>query len=143
MPAMTKRKQDHIDGYDPWEIEIAYCVNELEIKPIDARAIVIVSWMYRGDLRPLAAEIKKQGTALDGAILMFLARAIDQGLLTVKHGRGRPTQPVASVRDLLAAIRYENRDVKSADAIQKIANDLGMSDELVRRAIRRRRKITT
>ena len=95
---MAKRKQDQIDGHDPWEIEIAYCVNKLEMEPIDARAYVIVSWMYRGDLRPLAAEIKKKGTEIDVVILNFLARVIDQGLLTVKHGRGAPTQPDKSAR---------------------------------------------
>ena len=74
-----------------------------------------------------------------------MARVIDQGLLTVNpRGRGRPTQPTTTIRNLLAAIRYENRgDIKSDDAIQVIAEGLGMSPELVRRAIRHRRKITT
>jgi hypothetical protein len=24
---MTKRKQDHIGGHDPWDIEVAYWIN--------------------------------------------------------------------------------------------------------------------
>jgi hypothetical protein len=61
---MSKRKLDKIDGRDPWDIEVAYLVEHLKVEPIDARAIVVISWMYRGDLRPLSAEIKKKGTAI-------------------------------------------------------------------------------
>jgi hypothetical protein len=138
-----KRKLDKIDGHDPWEIEVAYLVEHLKVDLIDARAIVICSWMYRGDLRPLAAEIKKKGTDIDAAILVNVARAIDQHLLTVKRKRGAPTQPSKSVRDLVIAFRHANREGKSADAIQALAEQFGISHELVRRAIRRRSKLTT
>jgi hypothetical protein len=139
-----KRKLNKIDGHDPWEVEVAYYINVCQLDPVDARAWTIIRWMYLGDLRPLSAEIKKQGTAIDGAVLGSLERMIDEGLLTVKpRGRGRPTQPATTIRNTLAALRHENRDIKSADAIQAIADEFGMSDELVRRAIRHRRKLTT
>jgi len=139
---MAKRKQDHIDGHDPWEIEIAYMVEHLELDPTDARAWVVIRWMSLGDLRPLAAEIKKQGTALDGAILMSLERIINEGQLTVKRKRGAPIKPAKSIRDLVIKFRHANRTIKSAEAIQEIAKDFNISDELVRRAIRQRRKST-
>jgi hypothetical protein len=137
---MSKRKLDKIDGHDPWEVEVAYCINELKVEPIDARAIVIISWMYRGDLRPLAAALRDG--PLDPPVLSQFLRMIDQDLLTVKRKRGAPTQPSKSVRDLVIAFRHANREGKSADAIQALAEQFGISDELVRRAIRRRPKLT-
>jgi hypothetical protein len=133
---MSKRKLDQIDGHEPWEIEVAYCVSKLEIEPIDARAIVIISWMYRGDLRPLAAALRDG--PLDPPVLNQFLRMIDEGQLTVKRKRGAPTQPSKYIRDLVIAFRHANREGKSADAIQALAEQFGISDELVRRAIRRR-----
>lgn len=115
---MSKRKLNKVDGHDPWEIEVAYFAEHLKVEPIDARAIVVVSWMCQGDLRPLAAEIKKKDTGIDGAILMCLARAIDEGLLTVKpRRRGRPTQPATTIRNLLdcAAPREPRHQIRRGD----------------------------
>jgi hypothetical protein len=135
---MSKRKLDQIDGYDPWEIEVAYLVEHLELDPVDALAIVVISWMYRGDLRPLAAALR--AGPLDPPVLSQFLKMIDEGQLTVKRKRGAPTQPSKSVRDLVIAFRYASREIKSADAIQEIAKDFNISDELVRRAIKRRPK---
>ena len=137
---MTKRKLDKIDGHEPWDIEVAYLIEHLEVDPVDACAIVVISWMYRGDLRPLAAALRDG--PLDPPVLSQLLRMIDEGQLTVKRKRGAPTQPSKSVRDLVIAFRYASREIKSADAIQEIAKDFNISDELVRRAIRRRKKTT-
>jgi hypothetical protein len=62
------------------------------------------------------------------------------GQLTVKHKRGAPKQPSKNTRDLFIAALYEARKGKSADAIQALAKQFGISDELVRRAIKRRPK---
>jgi hypothetical protein len=135
---MSKRKADKIDGHDPWEVEVAYWVEHFNLEPIDARALTVIGWMLNGDLRPLAAEIKRKGTAIDGAILAHLERMIDEGQLTVKRRRGAPAQPSKRIRDIFIAALHENRTGKSADAIQQLAKDFNISDELVRRAIKRR-----
>ncbi|MFY9835461.1 MAG: hypothetical protein WAK55_03155 [Xanthobacteraceae bacterium] len=106
-----------------------------KLKPADARATVAIRWMRRGDLRPLAAL-----PTLDGAVFSELRKMIDEGQLTVKQRRGAPKQPSKNVRDLVIAVRYENRAGKSADAIRQLAKDFNISDELVRRAIKRRPK---
>jgi hypothetical protein len=138
---MTKRKLDKIDGHEPWEVEVAYLVEHLKVDLIDARAMVVISWMYRGDDRPLAAALRHG--PLDPPVLSQLLKMVDEGEFTAKRNRGAPIQPSKSTRDLVIAFRHANRDVKSTAAIQEIAEHFNVSKELVRRAIRRRRKITT
>jgi hypothetical protein len=138
---MSKPKLDQIDGHDPWEIEVAYLVEHLKVDAIDARAIVVISWMCRGDDRPLAAALRYG--PLDPPVLNQLLKMVDEGQFTAKRKRGAPIQPGKSVRDLVIAFRHANRDVKSAEAIQEIAKHFNVSDELVRRAIRRRNLNTT
>ena len=125
-----KRKHSKIDGHDPWEIEVAHWVENFKLEPIDARALTVIRWMLNGDLRPLAAEIKRKGTAIDGAILAHLERMIDQGQLTVKRRRGAPTQPELFARDIWIRFLHATREGKSVEAIQQIAKDFNIGDEL-------------
>jgi len=69
-----KRKRDKIDGQDPWEIEVAALAEQLKLKPADARDIVAIRWMHRGDLRPLAALPQ-----LDGVVFSELRKMINAG----------------------------------------------------------------
>ena len=139
---MTKRKLDKIDGREAWEVEVealaevAALVEGSNLDLARARDIVTIRWMQRGDLRPLAAL----GGPLDGAVLSELQKMINAGQLTVKGKRGAPKQPSKRIRDLYIAARYENHAGKSADAIQQLAKEFNISDELVRLAIKRRPK---
>jgi hypothetical protein len=132
---MTKRKLDKIDGREPWEVEVAALAEHLKLKRADARDIVAIRWMHRGDLRPLAALPQ-----LDGAVFSELRKMINEGQLTVTRKRGAPRQPSKRIRDIFIAARYETRKGKSEDAIQQLAKEFNISDELVRRAIKRRPK---
>jgi hypothetical protein len=138
-----KRKMDHIGGHDPWEIEIAYWINHKGADPDLARTFVIIRWMWLGDFRPLAAAIANapasadETAALDGAILGTLKKLIDGDRLTAKHSRHRPRRPDIFIRDTVAALLHEDRTTNSADALQEIASTLNMSDESIRRAVRR------
>jgi len=130
-----KRNLDKIDGIDPWKVEVAYWIKRFNLKPIDARALTVIRWMLNGDLRPLAAALRDG--PLDPPVLKQLLRLIDEGQLTVKLKRGAPTQPSKWIRDIVIKALHENRTGKSADAIQQLAKDFKISDELVRRAIKR------
>jgi len=138
---MTKRKHDKISGHDPWEVEISALAEQLKLDRGTARDIVVIRWMQRGDLRPLAAALREG--PLDGEVVSQLLMMIDEGQLTVKRKRGAPRQPSKRIRDLFIAALYENRTGKYDDAIQQLAKDFNISDELVRRAIKRRPKIGT
>jgi hypothetical protein len=131
---MTKRKHDKIEGHDPWRVEVAGLI-ERRIDPDVAWATVAIRWMRRGELRLLASF-----PVLDGAVLDELRKMILSDQLTVKRRRGAPKQPSKSVRDLAIAALYETRKGKAADAIQALAEQFGISDELVRQAIKRRPK---
>ena len=132
---MTKRKLDKIDGREPWEVEVARWVVNFNLDPVDARAYVICQWMYKGDFRPLAAALRNG--PLDGAVRSILANMIDKDLLAIKRKRGAPMQPELFARDIWVRFLHANRAGKSADAIQQIAKDFNISDELVR-AIKRK-----
>jgi hypothetical protein len=139
---MTKRKQDHIGGHDPWEIQISYWIAK-GIDPATARIATIILWTHHGDLRPLRAAIA-QSPALDEAILGCLARLIDEGRLTVKpKGRNRPKSPDKFPRDIAAAYLYEHElsaDKTSQEALSIVAERLGVSEDNVRKAVTRFRK---
>jgi len=138
---MSKRKHDQIDGREPWEVEVAALAEQLKLDRATARDIVAIRWMQRGDLRPLAAALREG--QLDGEVVSQLLMMIDAGQLTVKRKRGAPRQPSKRIRDIFIAALYENRTGKSDDAIQQLAKEFNISDELVRRAIKRRPKIGT
>ena len=145
---MTKRKQDHIDGHDPWEIEIAYFIAK-GFDPDKARIATTILWMYHGDLRPLRAAIAQsvtvQSPVRDEAILGCLAKLIDEGRLIVKPlGRNRPKSPDKFPRDLAAAYLYENEisadKTSSEEAFSIVAEKFGVSEDTVRKAVTQFRK---
>jgi hypothetical protein len=138
---MKRKPRDQIQGKNPWDIDIAYCVAELKLDPAEARAVIAIGWMWSGDLRPLAECLWDDPP--DERVLYELIQMINKGRLIVKFRRGRPTEPAKHTRNLVARILYEKRDgMKSAEAIEAIADQLGMSVELVRSAIRGGRKST-
>jgi hypothetical protein len=138
---MSKRKLDQIDGHDPWEIEANGLAKHLKLDPDQARDVVVIRWMQRGDDRPLAAALRDG--PLGGAVLSQLLKMVEEGQFTAKRKRGAPRQPSKNIRDLFIAAQYEGRSGKSADAIQALAKEFNIGDEAIRRAIKRRPKPTT
>ena len=136
-----KRKLDKISGHDPWEIEAAGLAEALKLNPDQARDAVVIRWMQRGDDRPLAAALRDG--PLGGAVVSQLLKMVDEGQFTARRKRGAPRQPSKITRDIFIAARYELRTGKSADAIQALAEEFGIGDEAIRRAIKRRPKPTT
>ena len=88
---MTKRKLDQIDGHEPWEVEAAALAEHLKLDPDEARDVVVIRWMQRGDDRPLAAALRDG--PLGGAVLSQLLKMVDEGQFTAKRKRGAPRQP--------------------------------------------------
>src|SRR5262249_21216890 len=84
-----------------------------------------------------------RGGPLGGAVVIQLLKMVDEGKFTAKRKRGAPRQPSKNIRDLFIAVLYENRKGKSADTIQQLVKDFNLSDEAIRRAIKRRPKTTT
>jgi hypothetical protein len=120
-----KRKLREID--DPWEHQIAFWVRGGS-DPETARLATIMYWANAGDLRPLVHAIaeapKLDGSelvAIDGAILGFIARMINEDRLTMRRRRGAPRSPDKFVRDLLAILDYEKQRAagKSSNAARK------------------------
>jgi hypothetical protein len=136
-----KRKLDQIDGHEPWEVESAFLAEQLKLDRATARDIVVIRWMQRGDDRPLAAALRDG--PLNGAVLSQLLKMVDEGQFTAKRKRGAPRRPGKRIRDIFIAARYETRSGKSDDAIQALAKEFNISDEAIRRAIKRRPKPTT
>jgi hypothetical protein len=144
MPAMTKRKHDHIGGYDPWEIQIAHWIAQ-GIDPDRARIATTILWMYHGDLRPLrevlvkASALDDKMVAIDGAILGCLKKLIEEGRLIVKsRGGGRPRSPDKFPRDIAAAYLYEHElssGKNSEEAFNVVARKLAMTAGSVRKAV--------
>jgi hypothetical protein len=139
--AMMKRKFDKISGHDPWEIEAAGLVEYFKLDPADARDVVAIRWMQRGDDRPLAAALRDG--PLGPPVLSQLLKMVDEGQFTAKRKRGAPRQPSKVTRDIFIAARYELRTGKSDDAIQALAKEFNIGDEAIRRAIKHRPKPTT
>src|SRR6516164_10610538 len=116
---MTKRKLDKISGREPWEVEANGLAEHFKFDPDQARDIVAIRWMQRGDDRPLAAALRDG--PLSGAVLSQLLKMVDEGQFTAKRKRGAPRQPSKRIRDIFIAAQYETRSGKSADAIQALA----------------------
>jgi hypothetical protein len=138
-----KHSVDQIGGHDPWEIEIAYYVEKLELTPEEAHFLTIVRWMHWADLRALraalaeASAIDDKKAALDKALLQHLIDMIDQGRLVMKlpRGRRRPKSPEKFARDLVGALLYERAEGKSATAFTEVAQSLGMGENALRDAV--------
>lgn len=137
---MAKRRQDQLEGRDPWEWEIAYLINVKGIDPDTARLLVTARWAWNGDLRPLRAAIHQGHNEI---VLNIVATMIAEGRLIVKHPRNRPKSPDKDARDIVAALLYENRTTENSEkAFNEIANALCMSHQSVRQAVTRSRKAT-
>jgi hypothetical protein len=132
---MSKRKLDQIAGEYLWDIEEAFYVNKRGFDPEKARTFVILHWLWRGDLHPLAAAIS-EGHQLDQAVLNLLAILIYEGRVTIKPRKGgAPKKLGKAARDIAAALLYENHSGNSDEAFAEIADAIGMGEESVRQAV--------
>jgi hypothetical protein len=132
---MKRKPSAIVDRYDPWEIEVAYYAEHLKLKPNDARALMVISWMLRGNLQPLAAALRDG--PLDPTVASQLAKMIDADRLTVRTGkRGARASPEKFTRDIVAAISYKNKistGMKSDQAVEEVAGELGLTTHNVRK----------
>jgi hypothetical protein len=136
-----KRK---IEIDDPWEYQIAYMIRK-GYDPEQAKLATIILWANAGDLRPLQRAIaeasKIEGSemvAIDGAILGIIQHLIKEDRLTVKLRRGAPSSPDKFVRDLLAAIDYDDQrsnGVSSNAARKDVCRKYGISELSFREAL--------
>ena len=99
----------------------------------------ILTWMERGDLRPLA-DVITDGHRPEPVVLHCLAGMIFKRTLEVKrqrHRRGRPKLLGKSARDIARALYYAEDKAKSGhvDAVQKTADKFRVSEKTVLRAI--------
>jgi hypothetical protein len=122
-----------------WDIETQYWIDD-DFPPEVAHWLTIVRWMHQGDLRPLAAAIRKGN--VDPAVLSVIAKMIDEGWLrVVRSRRGSPKKPETFARDLVAALAYEAKgDEGSDEAFERIASAIVVSPQVVRQAVSRWRK---
>ena len=95
-------KRNKIDGHEPWEVEAAALAEHLKLDPDQARDVVVIRWMQRGDDRPLAAALRDG--PLSGAVLSQLLKMVDEGQFTAKRKRGAPRQPSKRIRDIFIAV---------------------------------------
>jgi|SRR6516165_1761794 len=161
---MGKRRIDQIAGRNPWVFETHHWIRKVRKvrigkQPIDpdtarrltidtARGLTILRWMYGGNLRPLAAAIRShvrcrlrkglpEDRELNPAVLLLLARMIDDGRLSVKRrGRGNK-DPAIFARDLLM-LHLREREKKSE---KEIADELDMTLEAVHQQLIKARKM--
>jgi hypothetical protein len=150
MTGTTKRKIDKVLGHDPWEIEVAFWIEQGIVDRDIARAVTIRRYMEFNDLRPLRAALAKatriddKTVALDAYALVNLIELIDQGRLVVKPLRGgKPKDPAKWARDFIGALRFEKRIAKKSEsdaAFKQTANELCMTEVALREAVTRWRK---
>jgi len=117
--------------YDDWEIEIDFFISK-GMDPGWARALVINTWMYQGDFRPLRAAID-QSLVIDQRVVVFLAKMIDEDRSTVTTGRGSPER---FARNIAAALFYKDKisaGMKSDQAFEEVADELGLTSDNVRK----------
>jgi hypothetical protein len=127
---MTRRNQNQMVGRNPWDVEAAYWIIKVGLRPAQAQAFTIIRWMRNGDLRPLAAAIVEGHSSA----LHSLAQSIIDNPLTVKPlRRGRPKAPIKSARDLIATLSCKSH---SENAFKQVADCLGISEQSVRQAVK-------
>jgi hypothetical protein len=134
----------------PWEIEVAFYTNERGFDPDEARLLMMLRWLYLGDLRPLEAAIV-EGREIDRAVLNLLADMISSDatrlgkappyrLEAVKLSRGRSRKPELFARRVIAAGEYERHSGNSDEGFERIGKELGISPQAVRRDVTAFRK---
>jgi hypothetical protein len=128
----------------PWRTDIDLLMKRDGVDLKTAQTATILTWLYHGDLRPLA-DVVTDGQPLDPKVLHCLASMINKRTLIAKRlrGRGAPTKPDKSARDVALALFYEDQKAKlgSADALLKAADEFRVSEETARRAIRHWHKL--
>src|SRR5262252_8077533 len=95
-----------------------------------AQTIMILAFMERGELRPLA-EFITDGQVPDRAVLDYLASMILKRTLVAKRqrGRGRPKLAGKAARDIAWALSYAEEKARSGHtaAVQKTADKFRVS----------------
>jgi hypothetical protein len=103
---------------------------------------VILTWMERGDLGPLADAIT-DGYRLEPIVLHCLASMIFKRTLVVKRRRhrGHPRVLSKADRDQKVAQRYEElaKTLPSAEAFQKAGHEFGATEAIARKAVTHQR----
>jgi hypothetical protein len=134
---MPKPAQNKIA--DPWEVDIDVLIKGGS-SPDEARAITIVQWMWRNDLRPLAAAIWKR-YPLNEMVLGYLAILIEEHRVIVKPSRkGRPRKPDIFARNYIAGKLYLAGKGNSDARFAQIASEFGMPEKALREAVTQLRK---
>jgi hypothetical protein len=139
-----------IDGDEPWEIEVAFCIKCMGMEPEKAWFCTIWRWADCGDLRPLQAALAKNTIALDTAALVCLEELIGQDRVVIKsRWSNRPPSPERFAQALVGALRYEEHSKTdgSEEAFKEIAAEIGTTANAVREAVtilrKSRRKANT
>jgi hypothetical protein len=136
-----------VDLDKPWEVNMAAMIANGN-DPDKARTVTILSWMWHGDLRPLADAIL-QGQPLDQGVLNLLARMIlDDHAVPCRvetkqvRRKGRPRDMGKFAREHIAEATYRKNVErgKSEAAFEQVANFMGRGTSAARRAITTRRK---
>jgi len=97
-----------------------------------AEVLVVNSWMYAGDFRPLRAHIKPPGN-IDPRIVSFIVKMLDEDRLSIKT---RKYSPEKFSRDVVAALLYKDKisaGMKSDQAFEEVADELGLTSDNVRK----------
>jgi hypothetical protein len=118
-----------------------------DLDPNTARFVTIITSMYKGDLRPLAAAIL-EGRPVDPTVLYNLAIMINEGLViakgrtAVRRPRGRPKQTDKSVRERMMAKLYVElaKNLPSVDAFRQAAKAFKTTEDIVRKAVASQRQ---
>src|SRR5262245_24597965 len=127
-------------GLAPWDIEIDRAVKR-GIDERKARTFTIYRWMWHGDFRPLITGIRDNEDIDHHLLNEFIAYMALEGRLTVTRKRGRPRNPEAAVRNIVAGIAYEQTEGSSSDErFDRIAGIVGTSHQRVRQAVTAHRK---
>jgi hypothetical protein len=112
-----------------------------DLDPNTARFVTIITSMYKGDLRPLAAAIL-EGRPVDPTVLYNLAIMINEGLVIAKDlvlaaERSRLTNLYAIGAKLYVELV---KNLSSADAPRKAANAFKTTEASVRKAVASQRQ---
>jgi hypothetical protein len=125
----------------PWHDDIDLLISR-GVDHKAAQTAVILTWMERGDLRPLA-DVITDGQPVDRSVLHCLASMIFKRALVAKRrrGRGRPRLLGKAGRDQKLAQRYEElaKNLSSVEAFRKAGHEFGATEASARKALTRSR----
>jgi hypothetical protein len=121
-----------------WDIEAEYHARAGGVADGDlqkARTFVMLRWMYFSDFRPFLAWC---GDLDPGTVIGMFIHLAQEGRLKVTQSgrRHRHKDPTAWARSIKAALQYERTNGGTSDErFAKVAAELGMSPEYIRRAV--------